>query len=440
MVHTPETTTALVDSDTVIFWFRRDLRLDDNAGLYFALKENKIVLPVFILDSVILEALEDKADRRVEFLLQSLLLLKRTLEERSSSLLIVYSEPTDFFTHVRPKAVYTNHDYEPYARHRDDEVQAILTNNGVAFKTFKDQVIFDKNEIVKDDGKPYTIFTPYSKKWKARLNDSYTKSFPTVRYLNNLKQTSPLPFPGLTEIGFRYTGTEFPERRIRLNVINKYHSLRDYPALKGTSRLSVHLRFGTVSIRKLARLAAEQNETWLNELIWRDFYQMILWHFPAVQKAFKPAYDRIKWRNNETEFSAWCEGMTGYPIVDAGMRELNETGFMHNRVRMITASFLCKHLLIDWRWGEAYFANKLLDFDLAANNGGWQWAAGSGCDAAPYFRVFNPELQANKFDPELKYVTKWIPELNTADYPQPIVEHKFARERALGTYKQALAG
>jgi deoxyribodipyrimidine photo-lyase len=439
VVYSAETARSYVDNQTAIFWFRRDLRLDDNAGLYFALSENKNVLPVFILDKAILDKLENKADRRVHFIFQSLLILKQRLEAKAGSLLIVYGEPKGFFSNITPKAVYTNHDYEPYARQRDEEVQEILLQKGVAFKTFKDQLIFDKNEITKDDGNPYTVFTPYSRKWKARLNDFYTKSYPTTRYLKNLKRIIPLPFPNLTDIGFLHSDGQFPDRAIKLNVIAKYHVTRDYPALKGTSRLSVHLRFGTVSIRKLVRLAAEKNETWLNELIWREFYQMILWHFPDVNRAFKPAYDRIKWRNDESEFAAWCAGMTGYPIVDAGMRELNATGFMHNRVRMITASFLCKHLLIDWRWGEAWFASKLLDFDLASNNGGWQWAAGSGCDAAPYFRVFNPALQAHKFDPKLMYAKQWVPELNTSGYPQPIVEHTFARERALRTYKEALA-
>jgi deoxyribodipyrimidine photo-lyase len=283
------------------------------------------------------------------------------------------------------------------------------------------------------------VYTPYSKKWKAALTSFYTKSYPVEKYSGNFLKLKPLPFPELEEIGFSKSGITFPERKIKQTIIEKYHLQRDIPGLDGTSRLSVHLRFGTVSIRKLIQVALKKNEKWLNELIWRDFYHMILWHFPhVVTKAFKPAYDQIEWRNDPDEFKAWCEGKTGYPIVDAGMRELNQTGYMHNRVRMIVASFLTKHLLIDWRWGEAYFAKKLLDFDLAANNGGWQWAAGSGCDAAPYFRVFNPYIQTEKFDSDRTYIKRWVPEVETPSYPKPIVDHAFARERVLSAYKVAL--
>jgi deoxyribodipyrimidine photo-lyase len=315
----------------------------------------------------------------------------------------------------------------------------ILEEKGAAFKTYKDQVIFEKEEVMKDDGKPYTIFTPYSRKWKSKLEDSTLKSYSIEKHFDSFKKTAPLPLPSLLDIGFQETDFSFPERLVKQSIVEQYDKQRNFPAIAGTTKLSVHLRFGTVSIRKLAQVALKKNETWLNELIWRDFYHQILWHFPHVQtKAFKPAYDKIEWRNNEKEFAAWCEGKTGYPIVDAGMRELNATGFMHNRVRMITASFLTKHLLIDWRWGEAYFAKKLLDFDLAANNGGWQWAASSGCDAAPYFRVFNPQLQTEKFDPKLEYIKKWVAEFGTEKYPKPIVEHKLARERVLKVYKEAL--
>lgn len=434
----PTEAAKIVTAETTLFWFRRDLRLSDNAGLYHALKKNSSVLPIFIFDTEILDQLEDKQDRRLAFIHDSLLILKTSLEEMGSSLLIVHGNPVDFFTHVKPSAVYSNEDYEPYARKRDSEVAKILSEKKSILKTFKDQVIFSKEEILKDDGTSYSIFTPFSKKWKAALKPFYYKSYPTEKYFQHFRQVHPLPFPTLNDIGFEHTDHSFPERKIKASVIEQYHKQRDYPAIQGTSRLSVHLRFGTVSIRKLVQFAVKKNETWLNELIWRDFYHMILWHYPHVERAFKPQYDRIKWRNNEAEFTAWCEGQTGYPIVDAGMRELNETGFMHNRVRMIVASFLTKHLLIDWRWGEAYFAQKLLDYDLAANNGGWQWAAGSGCDAAPYFRVFNPELQTKKFDPELKYIKKWIPELDTEKYPKPIVDHKKARERVLKVYQQAL--
>ncbi len=300
-------------------------------------------------------------------------------------------------------------------------------------------MIFEKAEVTKDDGKPYTVFTPYSRKWKSLLTPAHLKSYATENHFDSFKKINAVAFPSLKDIGFEATGETFPDRVIKQPIVEKYDQQRNFPAIEGTTRLSVHLRFGTVSIRKLAQVAQKKNEVWLNELIWRDFYHMILWHFPQVENhAFKPAYDHIQWRHDEKEFKAWCDGKTGYPIVDAGMRELNTSGFMHNRVRMIVASFLTKHLLIDWRWGEAYFAKKLLDFDLAANNGGWQWAAGSGCDAAPYFRVFNPQLQTEKFDPQLTYIKKWVPEFGTKDYPKPIVDHKFARERVLKVYKEAL--
>ncbi len=432
-------TEKVIGSDTTIFWFRRDLRLQDNAGLFRALKENENVVPLFIFDTEILDKLDDKKDKRVEFILQSLILIDEELKKSGSSLLILSGNPVEIYKKLKPKAVYTNHDYEPYAIQRDAKVKEILNAKGVEFKTYKDQVIFEKAEVIKDDGTPYTIFTPYSRKWKAALTKFYLKSYPTEKHFHNLKKLKPLPVLSLRDIGFDETHPHFPERAIKQSIIEKYDTTRNFPAINGTTKLSIHLRFGTVSIRKLAQLAIKKNDTWLNELIWRDFYHMILWHFPHVEKkSFKPAYDNIEWRNNPNEFKAWCQGETGYPIVDAGMRELNTTGFMHNRVRMIVASFLTKHLLIDWRWGEAYFAEKLLDYDLAANNGGWQWAAGSGCDAAPYFRVFNPQLQTEKFDSKLVYVRKWVPEFESDKYSKPIVEHAFARERVLRVYKQGL--
>lgn len=432
-------TTESIDAATAVCWLRRDLRLNDQAALYHALKENKQVVCVFIFDTNILDKLEEKRDRRVEFIHQTLALLQQQLESLGSSLLVFAGNPLTIFQQLAPKAVYTNHDYEPYARQRDAAVKDILEKKGIPFKTYKDQVLFEKDEVTMDDGKPYTVFTPYSRKWKATLTPFYLKSYPTEKFFTSFRQMKPYPMPSLGDLGFEPAGLPFPERVIRQRLIAKYDQQRNFPAIEGTTKLSVHLRFGTVSIRQLARVARKHNETWLNELIWRDFYHMILWHFPQVEmKAFKPAYDTIVWRNNEAEFTAWCAGRTGYPIVDAGMRELNTTGFMHNRVRMIVASFLTKHLLIDWRWGEAYFAKKLLDFDLAANNGGWQWAAGSGCDAAPYFRVFNPTLQTEKFDPELKYIKRWVPEFGTNKYPKSIVDHSFARDRVLKVYKQAL--
>ncbi len=435
------------------FWFRRDLRLQDNAGLYHALRHAHergcAVLPVFIFDREILDALEDKRDRRVEFIHAALHEMQSELAARGSSLVVRYGKPVEVWRELcaefSVQQVYANHDYEPYATERDNAVKQMLNSYSATLHTFKDHVILEKNEVFTAENRPYTVFTPYSRKWKAVLNADHTQVYPTEQYASAFWQSEPQPIPTLAEMGFVATGQPFPSKELRQNVIERYDQTRDIPAIEGTTRLSVHLRFGTISVRECARTALRLNETWLNELIWRDFYQQILWHFPrVVHSAFKPAYDAIPWRDIRRDpraaedFARWCEGTTGYPIVDAGQRELNATGYMHNRVRMITASFLTKHLLIDWREGERYFAKKLLDFDLAANNGGWQWAAGTGCDAAPYFRVFNPTAQTEKFDPELRYIKRWVPELNSFDYPAPIVEHKFARERALATYKAAL--
>jgi deoxyribodipyrimidine photo-lyase len=427
-----------------ICWFRRDLRLHDNAALYHALKNDLPVVPVFIFDKSILDQLEEKNDRRVEFIHDTITQMQQQLENMASGMEVYYGYPADVFQKLLVKysmdKVFTNHDYEPYAQQRDTAIQKQLNDAGVSFHTYKDHVIFEKDEVLKDDGKPYTVFTPYSRKWKAKLSKFFLKSYPTEKYTSNFFKQAPVTIPSLNEMGFEAAGLLFPSIEAKKEIIKKYTEQRNFPAINGTSRLGVHLRFGTISIRELARNAEKMNETFLNELIWRDFYHMILWHFPQVGKgkAFKNEYDFIEWRNDEKEFQKWCEGLTGYPIVDAGMRELNATGFMHNRVRMIVASFLTKHLLIDWRWGEAYFAKKLLDFDLAANNGGWQWAAGSGCDAAPYFRIFNPYLQTQKFDPKLEYVRKWVPEFEGFDYVQPIVQHEFARKRCLEVYSKAL--
>ncbi|MBN8695080.1 MAG: deoxyribodipyrimidine photo-lyase [Bacteroidetes bacterium] len=429
--------------EIVLFWFRRDLRLEDNAGLYHALKSGNPVLPIFIFDSDILNKLDNKKDRRVEFIHLALADIKNKLEKQGSSLLVLSGTPIACYQKVlsdyNVSAVYTNHDYEPYAIKRDQLVADLLAKNNITLHTFKDQVIFEKNEVVKDDGLPYTVFTPYMRKWKSKLNSFYLHSYPTEKYFSRFIKVKSFSFPSLHDIGFELSGEKFSIPTLDEQQIRKYDQQRNFPAINGTSRLSVHLRFGTVSIRQLATKAKEWNDQWLNELIWREFYMMILFHFPhVVNGAFKKQYDRIQWRNNEQEFEAWCRGETGYPIVDAGMRELNQTGFMHNRVRMIVASFLVKHLLIDWRWGEAYFAEKLIDFDLSANNGGWQWAASSGCDAAPYFRVFNPYEQTKRFDEKLQYIRKWVPEFEELTYPQPIVEHKFARDRVLMFYKKAL--
>jgi deoxyribodipyrimidine photo-lyase len=427
-----------------IFWFRRDLRVEDNTALYNALSERGNVLPLFIFDSDITDHLENKGDLRLSFIHDEVHALKQIFEQHSSSLLIKYGKPVEIFKGLindfSITAVYTNHDYEPYARTRDETVAKALKEKAIVFKTFKDQVIFEKDEVVKDDGRPYTVFTPYSRKWKAALGDGEIETLPSEKLLNKTIRTSPFPDFRIAEAGFTHQTFLFPEIVADREIIRNYHKTRDIPALRGTSRLSLHLRFGTISIRKLVKFAIENNETYLNELIWREFYMMILWHFPhVVDHAFKPQYDNVRWLNNEDHFAAWCEGRTGYPIVDAGMRQLNRTGYMHNRVRMVTASFLVKHLLTDWRRGEAYFAEKLLDFELSSNNGGWQWAAGSGCDAAPYFRVFNPELQTKKFDAGFEYIRKWVPEFEDFKYPKPIVEHKFARERVLNEYKRALS-
>jgi deoxyribodipyrimidine photo-lyase len=435
-----------------IMWFRRDLRLYDNAALYHALKSSEPVLPIFIFDKNILDDLEDKHDRRVEFIHAAVEEMQMQLVELGSTMEVFYGHPEKIFKQLlddhKIGDVFTNHDYEPYAIKRDSAVKRLLENEGASFYTYKDQVIFEKKEVSKDDEEPYTVFTPYSRKWKASLDDFYIASYPTEKYFKHFYKQAPKAIPSLKAIGFLKPSrtqedgddVSFPSKHLKDALIRKYTAQRDFPAVAGTSKMGAHLRFGTISIRVLVRKAITLNESYLNELIWRDFYQMILSEFPRVGKglSFRPAYDRIKWRNNEAEFAAWCDGRTGYPIVDAGMRELNATGFMHNRVRMITASVLTKHLLIDWRWGEAYFAKKLLDFDFASNNGGWQWAAGSGCDAAPYFRVFNPTLQTKKFDHEFGYIRKWVPEFEEFNYPQPIVDHEFARKRALEVYKEAL--
>jgi deoxyribodipyrimidine photo-lyase len=426
-----------------LFWFRRDLRISDNAGLYHALKDKNPVVPIFIFDPNILDELEDPKDRRVEFIYKAVASLKEKLIKKKATFDVRYGVPKEIFSQLlkdyKIEKVFTNHDYEPYAADRDTVIADLMQKHGASFHTFKDQVIMERNEVLKDNGKPYTIFTPYSRRWKAIVNEFYLRSYSTEKYASNFFKQTTRKIPSLASLKFKATGKAFPSSNSNYDIIKDYAKNRDFPSIKGTSHLGIHLRFGTVSIRKLAREARDLNETFLNELIWRDFFQMILFHFPqVVSNSFKSEYDKIRWRNNEKEFDAWCNGQTGYPIVDAGMRELNETGFMHNRVRMITASFLTKHLLIDWRWGEAYFAKKLLDYELAANNGNWQWAAGTGCDAAPYFRIFNPYLQTKRFDPDLKYIRKWVPEFEEYTYPQPIVEHEFARKRCLEVYGKAV--
>jgi len=397
---------------------------------------------MFIFDKNILDKLEEKADARVEFIHDQVTKLSAELESIGSSLLVKYGEPEAIFKSLLAEyeieGVYTNRDYEPYAKSRDTAIENLLKGKGVPFFTFKDQMIFEPGEILNGSGEFYKVFTPFSRVW---LEKYHKTKFSPLDELNwkNLFQSDKLPIPSLADMGFQHSEIPIPPKTADEELISHYDEKRNFPAVKGTSRLGIHLRFGTISIRKLAKTAASLNATFLNELIWREFYMFILAYNPAViDRAFKPAYDQIPWRNNEMEFEAWCKGTTGYPIVDAGMRELNQTGFMHNRVRMIVASFLTKHLMIDWRWGEAYFAKKLLDYELASNNGGWQWAAGTGTDAQPYFRVFNPTSQTEKFDKDLKYIKKWIPEFQTEKYPEPIVDHKFARQRAIDTYKSAL--
>ena len=426
-----------------IFWFRRDLRLTDNAGLFHALRGAIPVLPIFIFDTDILSSLEEKADRRVSFIHAALENINNALSALGSTLHVLHTDPRSAFTALAGQyhisAVYTDHDYEPYARSRDKDIATLLHEKGISFYTFKDQVIFERDEVTKENKEPYTVYTPYSRKWKEQLNDFFLKPYPTEKYFGNFLPASTQHVPSLAQIGFQQVAAHVPSPVLDEEIARHYDKTRDYPAIEGTTRLSVHLRFGTISIRQFATAAHRLNDVLLNELIWRDFYQMILWHFPhVVTGSFKKEYDNIKWRNDEREFVGWCTGQTGYPIVDAGMRQLNATGYMHNRVRMITASFLTKHLLVDWRWGEAYFAEKLLDYDLAANNGGWQWAAGTGCDAAPYFRIFNPYLQTQKFDPELAYIRHWVPEYEQLTYTRPIVDHAAARARCLAVYKEAL--
>ena len=425
-----------------IFWFRRDLRIEDNHGLLQALHGEWPVMPIFIFDPNILLKLNSKQDARVEFILSALQNIQHKLIPHGSSLNVIHATPVEAYEQLADQfdiqAIYANHDYEKYAEVRDGSIQTWAQQKGIEFLTFKDQVIFEKDEVLSGQNTPYTVFTPYSRKWKEKLAQQPIQVYPSEEVQNYLPFASELP--SLADLGFERSGLVFPEKSVSTQLIQAYQADRDFPAKGATSRLSVHLRFGTISIRSLVSRALGVSETWLNELIWRDFYFNILANFPHVSDghAFRKEYDRMEWRNNEVEFDAWCKGQTGYPIVDAGMRELNTTGFMHNRVRMIVASFLVKHLLIDWRWGESYFAEKLMDFDFSANNGGWQWAAGCGCDAAPYFRVFNPTLQTQKFDKELTYIRHWVPEFQELSYPQPIVNHEQARVRVLAAYKKAL--
>ena len=433
-----------MENKPALFWHRRDLRINDNHGLFKALTSGNKIIPIFIFDTTILSKLKAE-DQRVIFIHQQIEKIKAEYQSFGSDLLVYYGNPIELIPQIAKEftvqKVFTNRDYEPQAIQRDTEIFEILNALSIEFIGSKDHVIFEKNEVVKDDGKPYTVFTPYSRKWKATLTSQHLASFDTRSHVSNLQPFDrKTPLISLNEMGFDGIETvEFPKNTVQEQIIEKYSEQRDFPAINGTSRLGLHLRFGTISIRELATFAKNTNETYLNELIWRDFYQMIIYHFPhSAENSFRPIYDKIPWDNDEKLFKAWCEGKTGYPMVDAGIRELNATGHMHNRVRMVVASFLTKHLLIDWRWGATYFAEKLLDFELASNSGGWQWAAGSGCDAAPYFRIFNPALQLDKFDKKLIYVKRWVPEYGTAQYVKPIVEHSVVTKRTIAVFKETL--
>ena len=436
--------TSLPSSPLVIHWFRRDLRWNDNRALHAALSSGHRVLLLFIFDENILQHLEDKQDARVTFLHNRMSVLCNEAQAKGSDIYVAHGNPHDVLLELIAKldvrGVYANEDYEPYALERDGLLTTALSTQDILLHTFKDHVIKAPGEVVKPDGTPYTVFTPFSKRWHANLTEDDLEASPSEQHLDQLAKWQHKGMPSLQKMGFTPSEVAIPEANVTPQLLKQYAEMRDTPSVRGTSRVSVHLRFGTVSIRDMARQGFAHSEKWLTELIWRDFYQSVMHAFPhSMKDAFRTKYDRIPWRHDDAHFAAWKAGKTGYPIVDAGMRELNATGFMHNRVRMVVASFFCKHLLLDWRLGERYFAEKLLDFELASNVGGWQWASGSGCDAAPYFRVFNPTSQLQKFDAQLAYVKQWVPEFGTDAYPEPIVEHKFARQRAIDTYKSALA-
>lgn len=426
-----------------LIWLRRDLRLEDHTAIDRALALGYRLQFIFIFDTEILGRLKEKADARVDFIHQVLHDLNGRIAKLGGSLHVAHGRPhliwPDLIEEFKPSQVFWCKDYEPQAISRDVKISELLLKKGVSFEALKDQVIFEENDVVKDDGTPYTVFTPYKKKWLKALKPSSYRSFTYKLKSGDILPSQPRRLPSLSELGFKKTKIQFHSPTLDKKKISSYDENRDFPAVDGTTHLGIHFRFGTISVREAVRFALQHNEVWLSELIWREFFMQILFHFPHVENSsFRPQYDAIPWRNREDELEAWKQGKTGFPIVDAGMRELNETGSMHNRVRMIAASFLVKDLLIDWRLGERYFAEKLLDYDLAANNGNWQWVAGTGCDAAPYFRVFSPEQQTKKFDPENRYIEKWIPELKTSKYPEPIVDHSSARIRAVLAYKKAL--
>ena len=426
----------------VIFWFRRDLRLKDNAGLFHALNENDKVLPIFIYDKNTLDKL-NKSDHRVDFIEYSLKKLNDLLKKNNKSISIYYGKPVKVFSELIKKynvtKVYSNKDYTPYSIKRDKKVEELLKVNNIDFNSYKDHVLFEKYEVVKDDNTPYKVYTPFSRKWLIKMSENKIDFFNSEKYIHKFFNEK-RGFLTLKEIGFEKSILSPLNLNLSSDTINNYEKTRNFPYVNGTSKIGLHLRFGTISTREMiVKAEVSKNKTFLKELVWREFFQQILFHYPhTINKSFKPKYDRIEWLNNENQFKKWCSGQTGYPLVDAGMRELNQTGFMHNRVRMLVGSFLCKHLLIDWRWGEAYFAKKLYDYETASNVGNWQWVAGCGVDASPYFRIFNPHEQIKKFDKNLIYTKKWVPEFESDQYVEPIVIHKDARERCLLTYKKAL--
>ena len=425
-----------------IFWFRRDLRLYDNSGLSAATHSKNKVIPIFIFDTSITDKLPNN-DRRINFIFDNLVEIDLKLKKKfNSSINVFKGNPTEIFKELirdyKINSVFTNNDYEPYALSRDRSIQNLLEKNQIQFKSFKDQVIFEKNEVVKDDGSPYVVYTPYMRKWKANLNEDLSK-LAEKEVVNNFYNSSISALMELSKYGFVENDKKIEVFKLNKDIVTKYADTRNFPSINSTSKLGPYLRFGTVSVRKIVSgLLKFKDQTFLNELIWREFFMQILFHFPhTAKKSFKSKYDKIIWLNDPKSFEAWKNGETGFPLVDAGMKELNNTGFMHNRVRMITASFLCKHLLIDWRLGEKYFALKLNDYEMASNVGNWQWASGSGVDAAPYFRIFNPHTQIIKFDKNREYINKWV-DTNSKSYPNEIVDHKFARQRCLDTYKMYL--
>ena len=426
----------------VIFWFRRDLRLDDNHALFKALKSGYDVLPIFIFDSNITNKLNQN-DHRLNYINNVLDGLNKRLSENKKKIYIYKGDPIEIISKLiiklKIKEIYLNKDYEPYAIDRDDKIEKLCVANNVSYNSFKDHVIFEEDQIVKKDGTPYVVYTPYSRKWIEKFQSNQLDSYPSELNLGGFVDSDKI-----REVNYLmdFEKNIISPKTYNLNkdVIDKYEETRNFPALDSTSRIGVNLRFGTVSTRKIVKTSSERsNNTFLKELIWREFFIQILWHFPhTTEKSFKDKYERIEWRNDMDDFKLWCDGKTGYPIVDAGMNQLNKTGFMHNRLRMVVGSFLCKHLLIDWKLGEKYFADKLFDYEQASNVGNWQWVAGCGVDAAPYFRIFNPEEQQKKFDKELQFIKKWIPNYDKDNYINKIVDHKFARERCLNTYKKAL--